>query len=119
MKLNKPLGTTLGAVGLTIISAGAALAVNVGILGHQTDSTVGTLETATTLVTDAPALPNVRYVTVYADGPSVVGGAEVSATGTQVTAATVPAPSVGQATSASGPSDDSYEGAYEGADDDD
>ena len=119
VKLNKPLGTTLGAVGLTIISAGAALAVNVGILGHQTDSTVGTLETATTLVTDAPALPNVRYVTVYADGPSVGGGAEVPATGTQVTATAVPAPSVGQATSTSGPDDDSYEGAYEGADDDD
>jgi hypothetical protein len=60
--------TTIGAVALTIGAAGAALAVNAGILRNAPDSGVGDLETEATLTVDDP---NVRYVTVFVDEPGV------------------------------------------------
>ncbi len=71
MKLRKPLGTTVGAVALTIVAASSALAVNAGILRHRTDTTVGTLDaTVTTEVVDAPTASDVRYVITYVDDPA-------------------------------------------------
>ncbi len=120
MKLMKPLGTTLGAAALTVVAAGSALAVNAGILRGQPDTTVGTLDPAATVVADSPLQPpNVRYVTIYVDDPSLAGlvpgstlDAQVAVPGAQPTATDH------QATAA--PSDDdAYEHEYEGADDDD
>ena len=69
MKLARPLSTAAGGVVLTLVAAGTALAVNIGIMSHSSDSGVGTLDTmATTAVTASQ--PNTKYVTIYVDDPS-------------------------------------------------
>jgi hypothetical protein len=69
MKLAKPVTTTLGAAALTLIAAGTAIGVNLGIMSQQADPGVGNLDTITSAAFD-PSQPTTRYVTVYVDGPS-------------------------------------------------
>lgn len=116
MNMRKPLGTTLGAVALTMVAAMSALAVNAGILRHRTESSIGTLDTTTTtVVADAPAQPDVNYVTIYVDDPAPAATGTTSAPAAEV--ATQSPTTVGQLSA--GSHDDAYEHEYEGADDDD
>jgi hypothetical protein len=72
MKLAKPLTTTLGAVALTLVAAGSALAVNIGILSQNGNSAVGALDTVATTTTVAADVsqPGTQYVTIYVDDPN-------------------------------------------------
>jgi hypothetical protein len=119
VNFKKPLGTTVGAVALTVVAAASALAVNAGILRNRSESSVGTLDTtATTVVADAPVQPDVQYVTVYVDDPAPATVAPADSTATPVVA-TSPADTVAPQPAAGSYDDDAYEHEYEGADDDD
>lgn len=63
MKLAKPLTTTLGAVALTVVAAGSALAVNIGILSQSSNPGVGTLDALSAV----PAVSQVSPQYVYVD----------------------------------------------------
>jgi hypothetical protein len=63
MKLAKPPTTTLGAVALTLVAAGSALAVNIGIVSQNGDSGVGTLDALSAM----PAVSQVSPQYVYVD----------------------------------------------------
>ena len=118
MKLRKPLGTTVGAVALTIVAASSALAVNAGILRHRTDTTVGTLDaTVTTEVVDAPTASDVRYVITYVDDPAPTASLTTGAPAQAV--APTSAVTVASQPVVDSHDDDAYENEYEGADDDD
>ena len=120
MNLRKPLATTVGAVALTIVAATSALAVNAGILRHRTESSVGTLDTTTTtVVADAPAQPNVHYVTIYVDDPAPAGAVATANPSTAQVVAPSPVTAVSSQPAAGSHDDDASEHEYEGADDDD
>jgi hypothetical protein len=110
MKLARPLTASLGAVALTLVAAGSALAVNIGILSQHGDPGVGNLDTVATVAAD-PASPTTQYVTIYVDDPSQVPTVLDPVAQPQATAA--------PASVASLSDDDAYEHEYEGADFDD
>ena len=79
MKLAKTLTTALSAGALTLVAAGTALAVNIGILNHHADPGVGALDA----VAAADASP--QYVYVNLNDPAQVSSALNQATQQQAT----------------------------------
>jgi uncharacterized membrane protein len=114
MKARRPLIATLSALGLTVVAAGSALAVNIGILSQQSDSAVGTLDTASSVAAEA-SQPTTRVVTVYVDDPSL-GLTPAQQAAQQAVPTTVNAD---QAFVGDGAYEHEQEYEYEGADDDD
>jgi len=115
----RTLGTTLGGVALTILAAGTALAVNVGILGRPVDTTIGSLETTPTIIAEAPVQPTPRYVVVYQDDPSLGNLVPAPTFHPAVAATAPPGGAVAPPASTASTHDDANEGNHEGADDDD
>lgn len=116
MKLARPLSTSVGAVVLTLVAAGTALAVNIGIMSHSNDPGAGALDTVAT-ASATPPQPNTRYVTIYVNDPSNGLAVVDTADPAQITAE----PAIAAATVA-GSDADGHTGEheyYEGADDDD
>jgi hypothetical protein len=64
MKLAKPIATALGAVALTLVAAGSALAVNIGILSQSDTSAVAALDAVTNATTVATSQPSPQFVYV-------------------------------------------------------
>jgi len=110
MKLAKPLSTTLGALALTVVAAGSALAVNIGIMSQIGDASAATIEAL-------PATPVVSQVSpqyVYVDLSDVTPVPDAaSQVADQVTQPAV----LSTATARSFEYEDGYE--YEGAEYDD
>ncbi|MGA9594544.1 MAG: hypothetical protein WBV06_00185 [Acidimicrobiia bacterium] len=70
MKLAKPITTSLGAVALTLIAAGSALAVNIGILSQNGTSAVGALDTVTSTTAVAASQPSPQFIYVNLNDPT-------------------------------------------------
>ena len=70
MKLAKPITTSLGAVALTLVAAGSALAVNIGILSQNGTTAVGALDTVTTTTAVAASQPSPQFIYVNLNDPT-------------------------------------------------
>lgn len=129
MKITKPLGTTLGAVVLTVVAGGSALAVNAGVLREPPAPAVGTLDPAATVATDLESQPNIRYVVIYDDDPMLARlapGFAADAGASRTRSPAIVQSSSATPTAANPGSDDGQfeddhfeDDHYEGADDDD
>lgn len=104
MKLARPLTTMLSAVALTVVAAGSALAVNIGILSQHGDSGAGTLDA----LAATPAVSQVSPQYVYIDLSDIAQASNTVDQATQPQAVSSPAATPVY-----------YEGEYEGAEYDD